>query len=161
MSVTPVEPAQDWHSSRTAGPGATLIPVSNTGNTDVWLVIPAYNEGPVIADVIAAALGTFPNIVCVDDGSVDRTAALAHGAGAHVVRHPVNLGQGAAIQTGVEYARAQPGAQIFVTFDADGQRKSKTWWPWWTDCVWSPSISSSALVSARARVPDMCLLSNA
>lgn len=125
MSVTPVEPAQDWHSSRTAGPGATLIPVSNTGNTDVWLVIPAYNEGPVIADVIAAALGTFTNIVCVDDGSVDRTAALAHGAGAHVVRHPVNLGQGAAIQTGVEYARAQPGAQIFVTFDADGQHQVK------------------------------------
>ena len=46
-------------------------------------------------------------------------------AGAHVVRHPVNLGQGAAIQTGVEYARSQPGAEVFVTFDADGQHRVK------------------------------------
>ena len=44
-------------------------------------------------------------------------------AGAHVVRHPVNLGQGAAIQTGVEYARSRPGASVFATFDADGQHR--------------------------------------
>lgn len=99
--------------------------MSTIANADVWLVIPAFNEGPVIADVIAGALQTFPNIVCVDDGSADHTAALAHGAGAHLVRHPVNLGQGAAIQTGIEYARAQPGARIFVTFDADGQHQVK------------------------------------
>lgn len=99
--------------------------MSSTDNTDTWLVIPAYNEGPVIADVIVGALRTFPNIVCVDDGSADGTAALAQRAGAHVVRHPVNLGQGAAIQTGVEYARSRPGAQVFVTFDADGQHQVK------------------------------------
>ncbi len=64
-------------------------------------------------------------MVCVDDGSRDDTAAAALGAGAHVVTHPVNLGQGAAIQTGVEYARNQPGAQIFATFDADGQHRVK------------------------------------
>lgn len=106
-------------------PVLPLWPVSTIANADVWLVIPAFNEGPVIADVIAGALQTFPNIVCVDDGSADHTAALAHGAGAHLVRHPVNLGQGAAIQTGIEYARAQPGARIFVTFDADGQHQVK------------------------------------
>jgi glycosyltransferase involved in cell wall biosynthesis len=49
----------------------------------------------------------------------------ALGAGAHVVRHPVNLGQGAAIQTGIEYARRRPGAQVFATFDADGQHQVK------------------------------------
>lgn len=95
------------------------------GNRDVWLVVPCFNEGTVIEDVLRSARETFPNIVAVDDGSADDSAAAIHAAGAHLVRHPVNLGQGAAIQTGVEYARAQPGAQYFVTFDADGQHQVK------------------------------------
>lgn len=90
---------------------------------DVWLVIPVYNEATVIAGVVQEARKTFPNVVCVDDGSRDGSADLIRRSGAHLVRHPVNLGQGAAIQTGVEYARAQPGAQYFVTFDADGQHR--------------------------------------
>lgn len=90
---------------------------------DTWLVVPCYNEGPVIGDVLRGALQTFPNIVAVNDGSADNSAADIHAAGAHLVNHPVNLGQGAAIQTGVEYARAQPGARYFVTFDADGQHQ--------------------------------------
>lgn len=92
---------------------------------DVWLVVPCFNEGTVIEDVLSDARQTFPNIVAVDDGSADESAAAIHRAGAHLVRHPVNLGQGAAIQTGVEYARAQPGARYFVTFDADGQHQVK------------------------------------
>ena len=91
---------------------------------DAWLVIPVYNEGSVIRDVVGQALAVFPNIVCVDDGSRDDTAEQILSTGAHLVRHPVNLGQGAAIQTGVEYARAQPGAKYFVTFDADGQHRT-------------------------------------
>ena len=63
--------------------------------------------------------------MCVDDGSRDGTGDVALRAGAHVVHHPVNLGQGAAIQTGVEYARSQPGANAFATFDADGQHRVK------------------------------------
>lgn len=94
-------------------------------NADVWLVVPCFNEGTVIEDVLRAARGTFPNIVAVDDGSADESATAIHRAGAHLVRHPVNLGQGAAIQTGVEYARNQPGARYFVTFDADGQHQVK------------------------------------
>lgn len=93
--------------------------------SDTWLVIPCFNEGQVIFDVIANARQTFPNIVAVNDGSRDNSADAIHAAGAHLVNHPVNLGQGAAIQTGVEYARAQPGAQYFVTFDADGQHQVK------------------------------------
>lgn len=92
---------------------------------DTWLIIPCFNEGSVIGDVITNARATFPNIVAVNDGSADNSAAAIHAAGAHLVNHPVNLGQGAAIQTGVEYARAQPGAKIFVTFDADGQHQVK------------------------------------
>jgi glycosyltransferase involved in cell wall biosynthesis len=92
---------------------------------DVWIVVPAFNEASVIGDVIADITSTFEHVVCVDDGSRDGTAAAARSAGAHIVRHPVNLGQGAAIQTGVEYARAQPGARTFATFDADGQHRVK------------------------------------
>lgn len=94
-------------------------------DADVWLVIPCFNEGPVIGEVVRAARRTFPNIVVVDDGSRDGSGDAALAAGAHLVRHPVNLGQGAAIQTGVEYARSRPGARFFVTFDADGQHQVK------------------------------------
>lgn len=92
---------------------------------DTWLIVPCYNEGQVIQEVLASARETFPNIVAVNDGSRDNSAQAIHAAGAHLVNHPVNLGQGAAIQTGVEYARAQPGAKYFVTFDADGQHQVK------------------------------------
>jgi glycosyltransferase involved in cell wall biosynthesis len=92
-------------------------------NEDVWLIIPVYNEAAVIGSVVRDALGTFPNVVCVDDGSKDGSAEQIRAAGAHLVRHPINLGQGGALQTGVEYARAQPGAEYFVTFDADGQHQ--------------------------------------
>ncbi|MEU0499231.1 glycosyltransferase family 2 protein [Mycobacterium sp. NPDC006124] len=92
---------------------------------DTWIVIPAFTEASVIADVVSDVRTVFDHVVCVDDGSRDDTAECAWRAGAHVVRHPVNLGQGAAIQTGVEYARAQPGARVFATFDADGQHRVK------------------------------------
>ena len=85
---------------------------------NVWVVIAAYNEGQVIADVIAGLRQTPHRIVVVDDGSADATADRAQRAGAIVVRHPINLGQGAALQTGIEFALAN-GAEFIVTFDAD------------------------------------------
>lgn len=100
----------------------------DTGDTryhDVWIVIPAFNEEGVIGDIVSDVRTVFEHVVCVDDGSRDRTGDIALTAGAHVVTHPVNLGQGAAIQTGVEYARRQPGAHVFATFDADGQHQVK------------------------------------
>ena len=93
--------------------------------SDTWLIVPCYNEATVIREVLSHARETFPNIVAVNDGSADNSAQEIHTAGAHLVNHPVNLGQGASIQTGVEYARSQPGAQYFVTFDADGQHQVK------------------------------------
>jgi glycosyltransferase involved in cell wall biosynthesis len=90
---------------------------------DTWLIIPVYNEAQVVGNVIREARETFPNVVCVDDGSKDGSPEQIRGSGAHLVRHPVNLGQGAALQTGIEYACAQPGAEYFVTFDADGQHQ--------------------------------------
>ena len=95
-------------------------------NTEgVWIIVPAFNETQVIGEVVADLRSTFPHVVCVDDGSHDATGDVALRAGAHVVSHPTNLGQGAAIQTGVEYARRQPGATAFATFDADGQHRVK------------------------------------
>jgi glycosyltransferase involved in cell wall biosynthesis len=77
----------------------------------------------VIYDVLTSVLKTFPNVVCVDDGSTDQSAEMVLETGAHLVRHPVNLGQGAALQTGIRYALNRTGGRYFVTFDADGQHR--------------------------------------
>ena len=90
---------------------------------DAWLVIPLFNEVTVIADVIAGARERFPHIVCVDDASTDGSGAAAREAGAVVVTHPFNLGQGAALQTGLTYVLDGTDGQYAVTFDADGQHR--------------------------------------
>ncbi len=90
---------------------------------DVWIVIPVYNEAPVVREVVEHVLTVFPNVVCVDDGSRDGSVEAVLRTRAHLVRHPVNLGQGAALQTGFEYARSVPSMQWVVTFDADGQHQ--------------------------------------
>lgn len=97
--------------------------INSAPNSDTWLVIPLYNEATVVRDVIAEARRTFPHIVCVDDGSKDDSVVEALAGGAIVLRHPINLGQGAALQTGIAFAREQPGAEYFVTFDSDGQHQ--------------------------------------
>ena len=90
---------------------------------DVWLLIPLYNEAPVIGDVVREARRAFRHVVVVDDGSSDDGGAVALAAGAVVVPHPVNLGQGAALQTGFDYALSHPWTAWVVTFDADGQHQ--------------------------------------
>ena len=67
-------------------------------------MIPLYNEAQVIRGVIEEARRTFPRVVVVDDGSQDGSAAQAEAAGAVVVRHPINLGQGAALVEGFAQA---------------------------------------------------------
>lgn len=94
-------------------------------NLDTWLVVPLYNEAEVVRDVVKNAREVFPNIVCVDDGSSDASAEEALAGGAVVVTHPINLGQGAALQTGIDFALLQPGAEYFVTFDSDGQHRTE------------------------------------
>ena len=95
-----------------------------TGIRQVWIVIAAYNEASVIGDVVSDVRGAGYRTVVVDDGSGDNTGAAAFAAGAVVVRHPINLGQGAALQTGISFALAQ-GADLIVTFDADGQHRAE------------------------------------
>jgi glycosyltransferase involved in cell wall biosynthesis len=89
---------------------------------NTWIVMPAFNEEAVVGKTIETTIVYFPNIVVVDDCSSDRTGDLAYEAGAHVCRHSINLGQGAALQTGIDYALKQ-GAKYIVTFDADGQHR--------------------------------------
>lgn len=85
-----------------------------------WVVMPAFNEGQPIRAVVEQVRLVFPRVVVVDDGSSDDTAAQARAAGADVVVHPVNLGQGAALQTGFDWALSR-GAEWVITLDSDGQ----------------------------------------
>jgi len=90
---------------------------------ELWIVVAAHNEAEVIAETLAGLQAVTCRTVVVDDGSTDLTAAIARASGARVLRHIVNLGQGAALQTGIEYALSQ-GAMHICTFDADGQHSA-------------------------------------
>lgn len=94
-----------------------------TSYDDVAVVIPAFNESTVIHDVVLGVLQGFPLVIVVDDGSQDNTAQAARLCGAHVVRHRLNLGQGAAIKSGIAAALRIPDVEWVVTFDADGQHR--------------------------------------
>ena len=91
-----------------------------TTKNDICVVIAAYNEAAMIARVVNEVRRADYRVVVVDDGSQDATAQVARAAGATVVQHPFNLGQGAALQSGIDLALAS-GAEVIVTFDADGQ----------------------------------------
>lgn len=87
-------------------------------------VIPAYNEGSRVQNVVADALAFVDEVVVIDDGSSDDTAQKAEAAGARVVQHMENCGAGAATMTGIDAARAL-GADVIVTLDADEQHRSE------------------------------------
>ena len=87
-----------------------------------YFVVPAYNEVVTIGRVVREIRAVYPHVVVVDDGSADATGEEARAAGATVLRHAVNRGQGAALQTGITYA-LRCGAQCLVTFDSDGQHQ--------------------------------------
>jgi polyprenyl-phospho-N-acetylgalactosaminyl synthase len=88
-----------------------------------WVVMPAYNESEAIRPVVVDLLARDYRVVVVDDGSKEPLVDVLRGTLVHLLRHAINLGQGAALQTGICYALGQ-GAEIIVTFDADGQHQS-------------------------------------
>ncbi len=89
--------------------------------SDIWVIIPAYNEAQVI-DQVLEDLSHFPfKVIVVDDGSSDITAERAAHYPVTILHHATNLGQGAALQTGIYYAVRSQEATYIVTFDADGQ----------------------------------------
>jgi polyprenyl-phospho-N-acetylgalactosaminyl synthase len=88
--------------------------------SNVYIVIAAYNEAQSIPSVIPSLLENYPNVIVVDDGSTDDTFGFLRGYPISVLRHIINRGQGAALQTGIRFA-LEHGAEVVVTFDADGQ----------------------------------------
>jgi glycosyltransferase involved in cell wall biosynthesis len=89
-----------------------------------WIVVPAFNEGEVLREVLQSLLREGYRVVVVDDGSSDATIEQLADLPVHCCRHVFNLGQGAALQTGIDYA-LEMGASFTVTFDADGQHRAE------------------------------------
>jgi len=92
-------------------------------NEDTWVIVRCFNEAPVAGAVVRELVRWFPNVVGVDDGSTDGSANELRKSGARVVRHAVNLGAGAALQTGLRFGLIDQAAKYFVCFDADGQHR--------------------------------------
>ena len=87
---------------------------------NVWAVVPAFNESRNLPSIVKKIKKYVQNVVVVDDGSDDTTYDAASGTGAAVLRHMINLGKGAALKTGCDYA-VENGAQFMVVLDADAQ----------------------------------------
>lgn len=111
----------------------------------IWVVVPAYNEGRVLGAVVEELVARGHRVVVVDDGSTDDTPAAARRAGAVVLRHAVNRGQGAALQTGITYALRR-GADHIVTFDSDGQHAAED-----VDALVAPLLAGRADVVLGSR----------
>ena len=99
--------------------GKTMKPEERRAQK-ICVVMPAYREEKHIAGVVHAVREQGLDVIVVDDGSGDRTAEAAEEAGAKVLRHPVNRGKGAALNTGFQFAR-ENGFDVTITMDADGQ----------------------------------------
>jgi glycosyltransferase involved in cell wall biosynthesis len=97
-----------------------IPPTPTKPDKAVWVVVAAFNEAVRLGMTLDALCRYCANVVVVDDGSADNTSALAMAYPVWVLRHIINCGQGAALQTGVDFALEQ-GAEVIVTFDADGQ----------------------------------------
>jgi len=93
-------------------------------NKDFWVIIPAYNEEKHVGKVIEEVKKYARNIVLVDDGSKDKTSEIGRNKKVIVLRHVVNLGKGAALKTGCDFALLK-GAKQIIAIDADGQHEPK------------------------------------
>ena len=91
---------------------------------DVFVIIPVFNEERMIGSVVDSLKKKFANIVCVDDGSSDKSLAIIKSKNVHTLKHLINLGQGASLQTGKDFGMLN-GARYFLTFDSDGQHNLK------------------------------------
>ena len=116
--------------------------------SEVFIVIPAFNEGPVLRSTVAGLAPFGYTVVVVDDGSAVPAASYLGGLNAYCLRHVVNLGQGAALRTGVEFALARDAA-VVVHFDADGQHS-----PELVERLIEPIVSGRCEVALGSRFLD-------
>lgn len=89
--------------------------------SNILIILPAFNEGEVIGNVLSEVQNAGYSQICViDDGSEDNTSEISHNYGVKVLKHPINRGPGAAIQTGIQYAKFM-GYPYAILMDSDGQ----------------------------------------
>ncbi|MBX2875834.1 MAG: glycosyltransferase family 2 protein [Saprospiraceae bacterium] len=127
-----------------------------------YIVIPAKDEAPRLGSVLQSLQSHgYQNIVVVNDGSTDRTQQVARSYGATVLKHFVNLGPGAATQTGIEFALAQ-GAKYILTIDADGQHLAEDIAPLLQEIVNSKAdvVIGSRFLQSNALIPRSRLFFN-
>lgn len=101
-----------------------IPPESAAGQAVVFVVIPTFNEAPAIRKTVDPLLALPLTVIVFNDASDDGTEQQLDGLGLNYLQHPVNLGQGAALQTGTFYT-LENGTDIFVHFDADGQHRAE------------------------------------
>jgi glycosyltransferase involved in cell wall biosynthesis len=92
-------------------------------NKQVCVIVPFFNEEEVIEKVLRELIASNYQVVAIDDGSTDRSNEIARKMNCVLLKHPSNFGQGAALQTGISFARINPKIEYFVTFDSDGQHQ--------------------------------------
>src|ERR1700681_2270336 len=95
-------------------------PDDTIDRTTIAAVVPAYLEERHIADVVRRTLTQLDNVLVIDDGSADATAAAARNAGAEVIVHPQNMGKGESIKTGLRHWLERNFIYV-VVLDGDGQ----------------------------------------
>lgn len=111
----------------------------------VFIIIPAYNEENIIRDVLQGLIPLQQHLIVVDDGSATALQPLLLDLPVTVLRHTINLGQGAALQTGFDYALSKQAGYL-VTFDADGQHQ-----PADIDNLLHPLLSGEADIALGSR----------
>jgi polyprenyl-phospho-N-acetylgalactosaminyl synthase len=95
-----------------------------TDHSKVFVIVPVYNESEIIISVLQGLIPFDFSIVVIDDGSTCDIYSLIKTLPVYYLRHQVNLGQGAALQTGIEFAISR-GAEYIATFDGDGQHRAE------------------------------------
>ena len=92
-------------------------------DTKTAVIIPVFNEEAVVKGVVNNVLKHYSTVVCIDDGSTDGSIAEIEKTKAYIIKHPINMGQGAALQTGIEFALSLPDIEYLATYDSDGQHR--------------------------------------
>ncbi len=99
--------------------------INKIARKDIWVIIPGINEEKYLARVLKKVLKETKNIVFIDDGSSDKTVAIAKKYLKHVLVHSINLGKGSALKTGCEYAFNYLNAKAVIFMDSDDQHDSQ------------------------------------